>query len=155
MTKTKVAIRCLMCFDEAIGSEIASLPFPQLNLDGSFEAEQCLFYIFNVWTKAFCIRSGRYSSVGGESLIFSCPFTLTIRDSGLSTQACYLLLPRCEPCMLSCSAAGGQWAESTEADTCSPASNSLENCITWRPAKGRSNSDKRLAETTVVFSGGL
>lgn len=102
MRKMKVAITCLMCVDEAIGLDIASLPFfRELILDGSFEAVQCLFAIFSVWTKASCIHNRRYvtRSVGGENLIFPGPFTLTITVNELSVQACYLLLPRCEPCM--------------------------------------------------------
>lgn len=122
--------------------------FPWVNC---FEAEQCLFVVSNVWTKAFCIHNRWYitSSVGGENLIFFCPFTLTIAVSGLSIQACYLLLPHGPMC--ACSADGGQWAESTQAQIFSPGSNSLGDRITWKLAKVSFNSDQRLAETNCCI----
>ena len=79
-----------MCFDEAVGFQIASPPFPQLNLDGCSEAARCLFVISSARTPAFCIRNERYvtgSVGGGENLIFGCPFTSTITGSGLSLRA--------------------------------------------------------------------
>lgn len=47
MRKMKVAITCLICVDEAIGLEIASLLlfFPELNLDGSLKlCNVCLLF---------------------------------------------------------------------------------------------------------------
>lgn len=145
-----VAIRCVICSDEAIGWEIAPLPFPRLNLDGSFEAEQCLFVAFNVWTKASCIRNGGciICSVSVVNLIFPCPFTLTI--AALCSQHTGMLFAA--PTLRAMYASGGQWSAGTEAHISSPASNSSGNCITAKLAKVRFNSDKRRAGTTVVFS---
>lgn len=53
------------------------------------------------------------------------------------------------------SAAGGQRAENSEADVCSPSSNSSGNSIIGRLAKVRFNSDKRQAETHSVLRGSV